>query len=56
MVCDFESSGRPSSSVTDINVDKPREVIHDDRLGTVHDFQNTKGLSHAACRRIVIGD
>jgi len=34
-VCDSESSGRPSSSLTDINADKSRDVIHDDRLGTV---------------------
>jgi hypothetical protein len=41
---DDERSGRPSASKTTENVEKFRELIHEDRRRTIHEFADTVGM------------
>jgi hypothetical protein len=45
-----ERSGRPSTSKTIENVEKNRELIHEDRRRTIHEFADTIGISHGVCQ------
>jgi hypothetical protein len=39
-----ERSGRPSTSKTTENVEKIRELIHEDRRRTIHELADTVGM------------
>jgi hypothetical protein len=48
---DDERSGRPSSSKTTKNVEKIRELIHENRRRTMHELADTVGISYGVCQR-----
>jgi hypothetical protein len=50
---DDERSGRPSTSRTTVNVEKIRELIHEDRRRTIHEFAYTVGISYGVCQEIL---
>jgi hypothetical protein len=47
---DDERSGRPSTSKTTENVEKSRELVHEDRGRTIHELADTVGISYGACQ------
>jgi hypothetical protein len=50
---DDERSGRPSNSKTTENVEKIRELIHEDRCRTIHELADTTGISYGECQEIL---
>jgi hypothetical protein len=48
-----ERSGRPSTSKTTENVEKTRELIHEDRRRTIHEFADTTGINYGVCQEIL---
>jgi transposase len=50
---DDECSGRPSTSKTIENVEKIRELIHEDHRWTIHEVTNTVGISYGICQEIL---
>jgi hypothetical protein len=50
---DDERSGRRSTSKTRENVDKFRELIHEDSHRTIHELADTAGISYGVCQEIV---
>jgi ribosomal protein S25 len=50
---DEERSGRPSTSKTTENVEKIRELIHEDRHRTIHELADTVGISYGVCQEIL---
>jgi hypothetical protein len=50
---DDKCSGRPSTRKTAENVDKIREIIHEDRRRTIHELADTAGVSYAVCQEIL---
>jgi ribosomal protein S25 len=52
-VQDDEHSGRPSTTKTTENVEKIRELIHEDRHETIHELADTVGISYGVCQEIL---
>jgi ribosomal protein S25 len=50
---DVERSGRPSTSKTTENVEKIRELVHEDRRRTIHELADTVGISYGVCLEIL---
>jgi hypothetical protein len=50
---DDECSGRPSTSKTTENVEKIRELIHEDRRRTIHELADTVGISYGVFQEIL---
>lgn len=50
---DDHRSGRPSTSKTDENVEKIRQLIHEDRRQTIHDLCTSVGISYGSCQEIL---
>jgi bacterioferritin-associated ferredoxin len=50
---DDERSGRPRISKTTGNVEKIRELIHEDRRRTIHKLADTVGISCGVCQEIL---
>jgi hypothetical protein len=50
---DDERSGRPSISKMIENVEKIRELIHEDRRRTIHELADTVGISCGVCHEIL---
>jgi hypothetical protein len=48
---DDECSGRPSTSIMTENVEKIRELIHDDCRQTICELLDAIGISHEFARR-----
>jgi hypothetical protein len=48
-----ERTGRPSTSKTIGNVNKVRELIHEDRRRTIHKLADTIGISYGVCQEIL---
>jgi hypothetical protein len=46
-------SGPPSTSNTTENVEKVRELIHEDRCRKIHDLADTIGISYGVCQEIL---
>jgi hypothetical protein len=53
---DDEISGRPGTSKTTENVEKIRELIHEDRLRAIHELADTVGISYGVCQVILTGE
>jgi hypothetical protein len=47
---DDKHSGRPSTSKTTENVEKIRELIHEDRRWTIYELADTAGISYGICQ------
>jgi hypothetical protein len=50
---DDECSGLASTRKTTENIEKIRELIHEDRYQTIHDFTDTVGISYGVCQKIL---
>jgi hypothetical protein len=50
---DDEHSGRPSTSKTTENVEKSRELIHEDRRRAIHELTDTVGISYEVFQEIL---
>jgi hypothetical protein len=50
---DDKRSGRPSSSKTTENVEKIRELVHEDCHQTIHELTDTVGISYGVCQEIL---
>jgi hypothetical protein len=50
---DDECSGRPSISKTTENVEKIRELIHEDRRWTIHELADTIRISYGVCQEML---
>jgi hypothetical protein len=50
---DDKGSGQPSTSKTTENVEKIRELIHEDRCRTIHGITDTVGISCGVCQEIL---
>jgi DNA-binding transcriptional ArsR family regulator len=50
---DDERSGRPSTSKTTENVEKIRELIHEERRRTIHELADTYGISYGDFQEIL---
>jgi transposase len=50
---DDKRSGRPSTSKTTENVEKIRELVHEDRRRTIHELADTVGISYGVCQEIL---
>jgi hypothetical protein len=50
---DYKCSGRPSTSKTTANVEKIRELIHEDRRRTIHELADTTGISYGVCQEML---
>lgn len=50
---DDERTGRPSTSKTAENVERIRELIHEDRRLTIHDLADNVGISYGVCQEIL---
>jgi hypothetical protein len=50
---DDERSGWPSTSKMTENVEKIRELIHEDHCCTIHEFAHTIGISYGTCQEIL---
>jgi hypothetical protein len=50
---DDERSGRPSTRKTTENVEKTRELIHEDCRRTIHELADTVGISYGVCLEIL---
>jgi hypothetical protein len=50
---DDERSGRPSISKTIENVEKNRELTHEDRRRTIHELADTVVISYGVCQEIL---
>jgi transposase len=50
---DDEQSGRPSTSKTTENVEKVREIIHEDHRRTTHELTDIVLFSHGVCQEII---
>jgi hypothetical protein len=48
-----ELSGRPSTSRMIEIVEENRELIHEDRRGTIHELADTVGVSYGVCHEIL---
>jgi hypothetical protein len=48
-----ERSGRLSNSKTTENVEKVRELIHEDHRRTIHELTDTTGISYGVCQEIL---
>jgi len=53
---DHPNSGRPSTSRTDVNVERIREKINKDRRYTIDEISEATGVSWRSCLRIVTVD
>jgi hypothetical protein len=49
---DDERLGLPSTSKMTENVEKIREIIHEDRHRTIHELADTVGISYGVCQEI----
>jgi hypothetical protein len=47
---DDERSGRPSTREMKENVEKIRELIHEDHCRTIHELTDTVGISYRVCQ------
>jgi hypothetical protein len=47
-----ERSGRPSTRKMTENIEKIRELIHEDQCQTIHDLTDTVGISYGVCQEI----
>jgi hypothetical protein len=47
---DDKRSERPSTSKTTENIEKIRELIHEERRRTTHELGDTAGISHGVCQ------
>jgi ribosomal protein S25 len=45
--------GGPSTSKTKENVEKVRELIHEDRHRTIYELADTVGISYGVCRDVL---
>jgi hypothetical protein len=50
---DDECSGRPSTSKMTENVEKIRELNHEDHHRTIHELTDTAGISYGVCQEIL---
>jgi hypothetical protein len=50
---DDDHSGRPSTSKTTENVEKIRELIHEERRRTIHELADAGGISFGICQEII---
>jgi transposase len=50
---DDECSGRPSTSKMTENVEKIRELIHEDRHQTIHELADTIGINYGVCQEFL---
>jgi hypothetical protein len=50
---DDKCSGRPSTSKTTENVEKIRELIHEDHCSVIHELTDTAGISYGVCQEIL---
>jgi hypothetical protein len=50
---DDKRSRRPSTSKTTENVEKTRELIHEDRCRTIHELADIVGISYGVCQEIL---
>jgi transposase len=50
---DDECSGLPSTSKTTENVEKIRELIHEDNCRKIHELADTVGISYGVCQEIL---
>jgi hypothetical protein len=50
---DDKCSGQTSSSKTTENIEKIRELIHEDRRWTIHELADTVGISYGVCQEIL---
>jgi ribosomal protein S25 len=48
-----ERSDRPGISKTTENVEKIRELIHEDRRRTIHELADKPGISYGVCQEIL---
>jgi transposase len=46
---DDERSGQPSTSKTTENVERIRELVHEDCHQTIHELAHTVGISYGVC-------
>jgi hypothetical protein len=53
LVEDGKCSGQPSTSKTTVNVEKIRELIHENRRRTIHELADNVGMSYGACQEIL---
>jgi hypothetical protein len=49
----YERSGRPRTSKTTENVEKIRELIHEDRRRAIRELADTVGISYGVCQEIL---
>jgi hypothetical protein len=50
---DDQRSVRPSTSKTTENVEKVRELIHEDGHRTIHELADTVGIRYGVCQEIL---
>jgi hypothetical protein len=50
---DDERSGRPSTSKMTENVEKIRDLIHEDHCQTIRELADTIGISYGDCQEIL---
>jgi hypothetical protein len=50
---DDKCSGRPSTSKTTENVEKIKELIHEDHRRTIHELADAVGISYEVRQKIV---
>jgi ribosomal protein S25 len=50
---DDKCSGQPSTSKTTENVEKIRELIHEDHRRTIYELTDTVGISYGICQEIL---
>jgi hypothetical protein len=50
---DDEHSGLPSASKMTENVEKIRELVHEDCHRTIHELADTVGVSYGVCQEIL---
>ena len=53
---DDERSGRPSTSITQENVLRIRELVHEDRRRSIDDFANIVGVSYGSAQAILTSE
>jgi hypothetical protein len=50
---DDKRSGQPGTSKMTENVEKIRELIHEDHCGTIHVLADTAGISNGVCQEML---
>jgi ATP-dependent Zn protease len=53
LIEDDERSGQPSTSKTTENVEKIRELIHEECRRIIHELTDTVGISYGVCQEIL---